>query len=159
GEKAAIAATIDRAKKGLNPRPKSKAAEARAYAIAHHFYRSSVVDFHDLVTTAIEKSMGAARPEDFAPEAWRKDGLLFSGNEVSTRAVLDQEDRIVGFAREGRGAFRPLAPGRTDGLDGLSGEQAAAVRHVWNSRDRIMLIRGAPGAGKTTMMKPALDRL
>jgi conjugative relaxase-like TrwC/TraI family protein len=60
-ERAAIAATIDRARKGLNPKPESKAAEARAYAIAHHFYRNSVVDFHDLVATAIEKSMGAAR--------------------------------------------------------------------------------------------------
>jgi conjugative relaxase-like TrwC/TraI family protein len=158
-EKAAIDVTIDRATNGLNPRPESKAAEARAYAMAHHFYRSSVVDFHDLVVTAIEKSMGAARPEDYAPEAWRKDGLLFSGDEVSTRAVLDQEQRIIGFAREGKGTFRPLAPGRTDGLEGLSDEQAAAVRHVWNSTDSVMLIRGAPGSGKTTLMRPALDRL
>ena len=159
GEKAAIAATIDRARRGLNPKPKSRAAEARAYAIAHQFYRSSVVDFHDLVVTAIEKSMGAARPEDFEPKAWRKEGLLFQGNEVSTQEVLDQESRIIGFAREGKGVFQPLAPGRTDGLAGLSEEQAAAVRHVWESRDQVMLIRGVPGAGKTTMMKPALERL
>jgi conjugative relaxase-like TrwC/TraI family protein len=159
GEKAAIGVTIDRAANGLNPRPESKAAEARAYAMAHHFYRSSVVDFHDLVVTAIEQSMGAARPEDFAPEAWRKDGLLFQGNEVSTQAVLDQEQRVIGFAREGKGMFRPLAPGKTDGLEGLSAEQAAAVKHVWNSRDALMLIHGAPGAGKTTMMRPALNRL
>lgn len=158
-EKAAIDATIDRAKLGLNPKPQSRAAQARDYAIAHHFYRSSVVDFHDLVVTAIEKSMGAATPEDFSADAWRKDGLLFQGHEVSTQAVLDQEQRIIGFAREGKGTFRPLAAGRTDGLDGLSDEQAAAVKHVWNSRDRVMLIRGAPGSGKTTMMKPALDRL
>ena len=58
--------------KGLNPKPESRAAEARAYAIAHHFYRNSVVDFHDLAVTAMEKSMGAARPEDFAPDAWRQ---------------------------------------------------------------------------------------
>ena len=68
--------------------------------------------------------------------------------------MLDQEQRIIGFAREGKGTFRPLAPGRTDGLDGLSDEQKAAVRHVWNSTDRVMLIRGGAGTGKTTMMKP-----
>ena len=85
--------------------------------------------------------------------------MLFQAGEVSTQAVLDQEQRIIGYAREGKDRFRPLAPGRSEGLEGLSDEQAAAVRHVWNSRDGLMLIRGAPGAGKTTMMKPALDRL
>lgn len=158
-EKAAVSATIDQAERGLNPAPESRAAEARAYAMAHHFYRSSVVDFHDLATTAMERCMGAARPGDFARDAWREDGLLFSGDECSTQAVLDQEQRIIGFARQGKGAFRPLAPGRAEGLEGLSDEQAAAVRHVWNSRDRVMLIRGAPGAGKTTLMRPALDRI
>ena len=103
--------------------------------------------------------MGAARPEDFTPDAWRKDGLLFQGNEVSTKQVLDQEQRIIGFAREGKGKFRPLALDRADGLDGLSDEQKAAVRHVWRSTDRVMLVRGGAGTGKTTMMTPALARL
>jgi AAA domain len=33
------------------------------------------------------------------------------------------------------------------------------VRHVWESTDRVMLIRGGAGTGKTTMMTPALSRL
>ena len=63
------------------------------------------------------------------------------------------------FARAGKGVFRPLAPGKTDGLERLSAEQKAAVRHVWDSTDRIMLIRGGAGTGKTTMMTPALAHL
>ena len=144
----------------MNPKPKSKAAEARAYALAHHFHRNSVVDFRDLAGHRHGKVHGRGQAGGFRqPKPGGKDGLLFQGNEVSTQAVLDQEQRIIGFAREGKGTFRPLAAGRTDGLEGLSAEQAAAVRHVWNSPDRVMLIRGAAGAGKTTMMKPALDRL
>ena len=73
--------------------------------------------------------------------------------------MLDQEQRIIGFARAGKGIFRPLAPGKTDGLDGLSDEQKAAVRHVWDSTDQVMLIRGGAGTGKTTMMTPALAQL
>ena len=73
--------------------------------------------------------------------------------------MLDQEQRIIGFARAGKGMFRPLAPDRADGLDGLSDEQKAAVRHVWRSTDRVMLIRGGAGTGKTTMMTPALAQL
>lgn len=159
GEKAAIDATIDRARRGVNPSPEPRAAEAMDYALAHHFERSSVVDWHDLAVTAMEKSMGAARPEDYAPGAWERRGVLFQGDETSTKAVLDQESRLIAFARAGKGAFRPLAPDRSDGLEGLSDEQAAAVRHVWHSTDRIMLVRGGAGTGKTTAMTPALAHL
>ena len=107
-----------------------------AYAIEHHFERRSVVDYHDLAVTAMERSMGAAKPEDFKPEAQRQ-GVLFAGDQVSTRAVLEQEQRIIAFARDGKGTFRPLAGRcRTPICPGLSAEQQAAVRHVWHSTDR-----------------------
>ena len=95
---------------GPNPPPQNRAAEAMAYAIAHHFERNSVVDYHDLAMTAMERSMGAARPEDFEPEA-RGKACCSPGDQVSTRAVLDQEQRIIAFARAGKGTFRPLAAG------------------------------------------------
>jgi conjugative relaxase-like TrwC/TraI family protein len=131
---------------------------AMRYAIGHEFYRNSVVEARKLYETAIRHGIGSVTPEDIEAEAKRQ-GVLFQGNEVSTQAVLDQEQRVIGFAREGKGTFQPLAADRHDGLAGLSAEQAAAVRHVWQSRDALMLVRGAPGAGKTTMMTPALSRL
>ena len=73
---------------------------------------------------------------------------------MSTRAVLDQEQRIIDFARAGKGRSGRWPPGTSDGLDGLSAEQRAAVRHVWDSADRVILIRGGAGTGKTTMMTP-----
>jgi conjugative relaxase-like TrwC/TraI family protein len=159
GEGRAVAETIKRAMLRQNPKPQDRAAKAMDYAIEHEFFRNSVVDWRDLAVTAMEKSMGAARPEDFTAEAWRRRGVLFQGDQASTQAVLDQEQRIIGFARAGKGTYRPLAPGKTDGLAGLSAEQAAAVRHVWNSTDRVMLVRGGAGTGKTTMMTPALAKL
>ena len=145
--------------RGVNPKPEPQAAQAMDYAIPHHFQRNSVVDYHDLAVTAMERSMGGALPEEFEPEAERQ-GVLFEGGEATTRAVWDQEQRIIGFARGGKGVFGPLAAGQgDDGLDGLSDEQKAAVRHVWDSTDQLMLIRGGAGTGKTTMMTPALARL
>jgi conjugative relaxase-like TrwC/TraI family protein len=158
-ERLAIDATIARARLGQNPSPEPCAAEAMDYAIRHHFERSSVVDFHDLAVTAMERSMGAASPEDFSRQVWGKHGALFSGDDVSTRQVLDQEQRIIGFARAGRGTCTPLLPERAAGLEELSQEQQTAVRHVWHSTDRVMLIRGGAGTGKTTMMTPALKFL
>ena len=161
-ESSAIAATIglavERENRDSGPVAADAVASAMAYAIRHHFQRRSVVDFHELVVTAMERSMGLALPEDFRPEAVRQ-GVLFGADGVTTRAVWEQEDKIIAFARAGKGSFTPLAPRRDAGLDGLSDEQKAGVRHVWNSTDQLMLIRGGAGTGKTTMMTPALDRL
>ncbi|WP_193789092.1 MobF family relaxase, partial [Zavarzinella formosa] len=38
----------------------------------------------------------------------------------------------------------------------LSPSQLAAIRHVWNSPDHIILVRGYAGSGKTTLTKTAL---
>ena len=59
--------------------------------------------------------------------------MLFDGGkvtprgEVSTQAVLDQEQRIIGFARAGKGASRPLAPGK-DGRAGRAVGRAGSRR-------------------------------
>ncbi len=39
----------------------------------------------------------------------------------------------------------------------LSPSQSSAVKHAWYSRDRLILIRGAAGTGKTTMTKALLE--
>ncbi len=88
--------------------------------------------------------------------------MLREGAEATTREVLAEEERIIAFARAGRGCFRPIGPDLGDSapdLSGLSDEQKAAVRHVWDSTDQVVVIHGGAGTGKTTMMKPAIDRL
>jgi conjugative relaxase-like TrwC/TraI family protein len=154
----AVAETIRQAKLGLNPKPEPKAAEAMAYAVSHEFQRQSVVPWHRLAATAMERCMGAALPEEFEREA-AKLGVLLKDGECSTQEVLEQESRIINFARMGRGTFTPLGVNRTEGLEGLSAQQKAAVRHIWDSTDQVLLIRGGAGTGKTTMMKPALEKL
>ena len=154
----AIAETIRQAKSGMNPKPENTLEAAMEYAIAHKFQRNSVLDRHDLAAAAMERCMGAALPEEVDAEAKRQ-GVLFKDGKCSTQAVLDQEQRIIGFARAGRGSFTPLHAGKTAGLSGLSAEQKAAVLHVWNSSDQVMLVRGGAGTGKTTMMTPALAKL
>ena len=140
------------------PSYRSDATSATAWAIRHLFERHSVVGTKKLYETAIRHGIGSVTPEQVRAEAHRQ-GVLFSGDECSTRTVLDQEQRIIGFARDGKGTFTPLAPGKADGLEGLSREQQAAVRHVWESPDQLMLVRGGAGTGKTTMMTPALAKL
>lgn len=173
------------------------------FAIGHLFERKSVVDEKRVYETAIRHGIGAVTPELVQEEAKRQ-GLLTKDGEATTRLVHAEEQRVIGFARDGRGTCRPMGneKGRPDsnerpliskengvsglelhnGLDGfgfnedaqivgghgatsatvaqpkseLSPDQAAIARHVWTSPDRVILIRGAAGTGKTHTMKATI---
>ncbi|WP_422929694.1 MobF family relaxase [Singulisphaera sp. PoT] len=157
-EKDAIGNTIIQASRGLNPRPLARVGTSVQYAIDHVFNRRSVVDRHDFAVAAMERCMGAGRADDIMPAAVRQ-GLLVKGDDTTTREVLAESERIVGFARQSRGCWKPLGDPDADRsalLAGLSDEQAAVVRHIWESRDQVILVRGAPGTGKTRTLRPAL---
>src|ERR1019366_2573044 len=91
--------------------------------------------------------------------------VLVRNGEATTRDVLAEEGRIIQFAREGRGTMRPLGRGangteqRGAPRDTLSPEQQAICRHVWESPDQVILIRGAAGTGKTRTMRAAVGRI
>lgn len=133
----------------------SDAERSVAYAIAHEFERKSVVDARRLYETAIRHGFGSVEPHEIEREA-RRQGLLVKDGEATTRAVLDQESRLIAYGRGGRGSWKPLAAENRDPLDGLSAEQKAAVRHVWQSPDGVIMIRGGAGTGKTRMMTQAV---
>ncbi len=183
----------------LKGRPSYQSSEPEAvrYAIGHLFERKSVVEERRLYETAIRQGIGSVTPEGVKAEAKRQ-GLLVKTGEATTREVLAEEDRVVAFAREGRGTCRPMGCARSEpqksslpdpnqgeirargahgsapaqhrlsaSLSGesrnscaptatLSPEQAAIARHVWDSPDRVILIRGAAGTGKTHTMKATI---
>jgi hypothetical protein len=151
--------SIDGARHSTHRMPEPQAEAAMAYAVHHSFEREAVVPLTSIEVTAMERSMGAALPEDIERQA-KKQGLLIRDGQATTREVLDEERRIVGFARSGRGTCRALAPGLAEPASigvTLSAEQKQAIRHVWQSKDRVMLVRGIAGVGKTTAMRLAAD--
>src|SRR5262249_33982549 len=75
---------------------------------------------------------------------------------VTTPEILAEEQRLIAFARDGRGTERSLGGfGRAFKRQWFSDEQKRAVRHVWESPDAVILRRGAAGGGKTTLLKEA----
>ena len=161
-ERQQIAGVIDAARRGRTPQPEKKIEKAVRFALDHHFERHSVVKWHTLAATAMERSMGTARPEDIEPVA-RRLGVLIRGSEATTRVVLAEEERIIGFARSGRGACQPMGPpsAAPPGWGRLSADQRAVVEHIWRSPDRVILIEGDAGTGKTDAMRvtiPGLDK-
>ncbi len=136
--------------------------EAVTQALDHCLERESVVPERQFYTEALKAGLGSATLSELKVEARRQSMIEtdWAGKPViSSRAVLQQEKDILSFARNGRGTKKPLAPDAELSRDYLHADQTRAVRHVWNSPDRVLIIRGAAGTGKTTLTREAFDGL
>jgi conjugative relaxase-like TrwC/TraI family protein len=145
------------------PPDNESARRALDYAVGHAFERKSVVPERQLLTLALKHAVGKAAAEQVLAEAGRHD--LIAGDRggrrmVTTRSVLGEEKQIIQFARAGRGACKKLAARvRRFRREKLNESQKKAIRHILASRDRVILVRGAAGVGKTTLMQEAVEAI
>ncbi len=137
--------------------------EAVDLAVEHAFTRKSVLPERQLLAAALKQSVGQGPMKSVLQEVKRRD--LLSGEQdnrrfLTTSTVLAEEKAMLDFAREGRGTCPALA--KTPHVftrDWLNTGQRKAVEHVLSSPDRVILIRGVAGTGKTTTMKEAIEAI
>ncbi len=133
------------------------------HAIQHGFERQSVMQDRRLLADAYrhgigDKSVGL----DTITTAFENDGRLIGVEDggrmlYTTRDVLAEEQQMVNLARQGQGKLRPLYTKAPE--LGLEGQQKDAVLHVLTTTNRVSIIRGAAGSGKTTLMKEAVVKI
>jgi conjugative relaxase-like TrwC/TraI family protein len=125
------------------------------HAIQHCFVREAVVPERKIATEALKRGIGAVTVEDVARELGKRRLVrseVAGRTMATTEEMLALESDVIAFARDGRGRFRPMGdPERPCSREWFNDGQKAAVRHVLGSRDRVMLIRGVAGTGKTTL--------
>lgn len=137
--------------------------EAAELAVDHCFDRKSVVPERMLLAEALKRSAGQATVAT-AERAVRLQDIIVGDKGgrrfATTSAVLMEEKKMLDFARVGRGSSRPLAGGsHVFTREWLNEGQKNAVNHVLNSSDRVMIVRGAAGVGKTSMMQEAVEAI
>lgn len=157
-ERAALDAVASRAAPRTQAVP--TAAQAMDYAVRHVFERASVVPERQLLTHALKFGVGSLWEEDLRPEL-RRHGLLKKKVDdrwfFTTKERLEEEEFIVQFARRGRGTRRRLGhPGQPLQREWLDAGQRAAVQHLLESPDRVLVLRGAAGVGKTSLLQEAV---
>jgi len=149
----------------MEPRtPVFKNAAHTQFAVEHLFERASVVDEKRLLTTALRNGIGEVTPEGVRAEVHRHGLLKREENGkvwVTTPKVLAEESQMISFAVYGKGACKPLrAAGEVRAKDArLNDSQLRAVEHVLTSPDRVTILRGAAGTGKTTLAKEAVSQI
>ncbi|MBA4066218.1 MAG: hypothetical protein C0501_21385 [Isosphaera sp.] len=149
------------ARRGAGRVPSVTPAMAVDHAIRHGFERASVVPVRALAAEAFKYGVGAVSVDAVRRELAARP-LLHGERDgrplATTPEVLSEEARMIAYARTGRGRCRTLGdPDRAVARDWLSAGQRKAVRRVLGSRDRVVLIRGAAGTGKTAMMREAVE--
>lgn len=146
-----------------DPRDGNASARAVQFAIGHVFERKSVVPERELLATALRQAVGQATVEQVCDQAKRSDLIVGERNGrrmATTHEVLDEERQVIDFARDGRGACQPICKHHQSfKRDWLSDVQKAAVKHIVESRDRIIVVHGAAGVGKTTLLQEAVEAI
>lgn len=135
----------------VGPRP--GVAESIRHAFGHVFETEAVVPEKKVYEHALMYGVGGVTLEELraaVPAA----GLLARDGRATTRELLRMEREVIDFARFGRGTCRPLHPHYVTPPGVTLGDgQAAALRKAVASPDRLMIIRGAAGTGKTTALE------
>lgn len=130
------------------------------HALLHRFERASVMQDRRILETAYRHAIGQKVNIDQITKAFQEDTRILHVKErhktvCTTREVLAEEKCMVNLANQGKGKLKPLY--RIAPAIKLDGEQAEAIRHILTTTDRVSIIRGAAGTGKTTLMGEAID--
>jgi len=138
-------------------RLRMNAKEALNFALEHELENNSVVPEKRLLTTALKHRLGEVTVEALKAEYNAQDvlvGTYKNGQKyITTKAVFNEEQRMISFAREGLGMRRSLTSKDYEIPDYFNKEQKKAVLHMWASNDVVTMIEGKAGVGKTTVMK------
>ncbi len=133
------------------------------HALLHSFERASVMSEKGLLREAFRYGLGhrLASAQEIV-QAFRNDSRIIKIKEkgrmvCTTKEVLSEEKRMVDLARKGQGQIAPLY--NTAPELPLTGQQAAAVQHILTTPNRISIVRGAAGTGKTTLMRVAVPKI
>jgi conjugative relaxase-like TrwC/TraI family protein len=138
-----------------------KATEAVRQSAEHCFERKSVVPERTLLADSLKRAVGVCSRET-VETAFHKYDFVTAERDgrrmATTRAVLAEERQMIAFAREGRGTQAQFCNKKHEfQREWLNDGQRRAVEHILESRDRVILIRGAAGVGKTSMMQEAVE--
>src|SRR5690554_1947183 len=137
--------------------------KAVSYALNHAFERASVMPERRLLAEAYRHTIG--QENILIPQidrsVWQNPNIIRVKEKgrvmCTTKAVLSEEKEMVDLARKGIGKVVPLyneAPALN-----VTGQQKNAVTHILTTSNRVSIVRGAAGSGKTTLMKEAAEKI
>ena len=147
----------------IRKKPKLAPQKCIDHALNHTFERASVMADRRILESAYRHALGEASVSvQQIDQQFKDDKRIIHVKDrgrimCTTKEVLNEERRMVELAKKGMGTMAPLY-NSVPALS-LTGQQEEAVAHVLTTTNRVSIIRGAAGSGKTTLMKEAVAKI
>jgi len=143
--------------------PLPAAGDSARFAVDHGFHHEAVASEKSILEHGLRHGFGAIDLPTLRAELNRA-GLVTREGRATTAEMLGLEAGLLRWAAGGRGAVKPigwtanaaaLAPleAPRTAAPTLNAGQRAAVAHVLTGRDRVTLVEGKAGTGKTTALE------
>ncbi len=140
------------------PDIKVEADKAVNLALEHCLERKSVAGEREVLRDAMRRSFGDCAPGEVIKAYGLKEKEIFKasskdGTVLTTREAVQEERKLVELATSGKGKHTPINKVYEIQNVALNNEQKQAVNHALTSKNRVIIIEGGAGTGKTTLMK------
>lgn len=137
--------------------------QALDLAIENMFERSSVVQLRRVVADALQHSLGSCSYSEIMHEVkLRRDlvvAVIDGTSYATTTEVLAEEKAIIRFLENTRNSSSALAPWYREKTEQLDADQRSTIEAIMQCRDKVIVVQGRAGSGKTTLMSKAVSAI
>ncbi|TWT35172.1 Multifunctional conjugation protein TraI [Posidoniimonas corsicana] len=150
----------------LEPTPtKNNAITAQAavdFALEHGFEHEAVLRERNVLSDALKHGIGDNSVAEIRAEVARR-RVIRQGKEeaavLTTKELQQEELAILNFAKQGRGQVKPLNAAYEAEASDLSEEQRRVVAGLLTSTDRLQVVHGVAGVGKSYMLQHLVPQI
>ncbi|MCB0518510.1 MAG: relaxase domain-containing protein [Lewinellaceae bacterium] len=125
-------------------------------SLEHCLERNSAIPAKKLLAHALTLGYGALTPKQVRDELKSRSNILYAKDGyltyLTTKEMVRAEDRMIEFAAGGKNTVRPIHPAYQIQRGFLNAQQRRAIHKILNSTDRVSVLMGAAGVGKSTLL-------
>lgn len=127
-------------------------------ALAHYMERNSGIEKNRVLEYALKLTNGKVPAQEIKENLEARDNILSATNKkgiefITTDWMNQQEEYLIERAADGKAKVPALNRDYEVNVPYFTKGQKLAVEHVLNSKDKIILVSGDAGTGKTTLLK------